>query len=146
MTRVATAANAEPATRGKTNGNGHAVLSTLERAPYYWERLPKTLRQRVRCSLYRESSGRKIPYSPANPTQKASISDPKTWTDFETALRAYEAFPSFDGINAVCSPEFTFVDIDDCLDDNLKPSPQAQEIMRELPETYWEVSPSGLSQ
>lgn len=141
MTRLAAAAPAQ-ASPTKTNGNGHAHLASIERPDYDWDQLPKELRKRGHFVLWRNKDGRKVPYDPSNPTRNAASDKPATWSDFDKAERAYDAFPHFDGLNAICSPEFTFVDIDDCISAENHMSPWAAEIIDNLPTTYWEISPS----
>jgi putative DNA primase/helicase len=125
----------------KTNGNGHAHVGSIERPAYTWKHLPHELRESGSFVLYRNQQGRKVPYCASNPSKPASHADPKTWASFDLTLAAFQSYPGFDGINAVCSPEFTFVDLDDCVSDG-NVSEEARAIMRSLPVTYWELSPS----
>jgi primase-polymerase (primpol)-like protein len=89
----------------KTNGHAHVVPRTT----YIWELLPAVLREQGSFVLYRKWSNKKVPCCPANPTKPASHADPTTWSDFELASAAFHTYPGFDGINAVCSPEFRAV-------------------------------------
>jgi putative DNA primase/helicase len=142
MKRVASLSAAVTTQSVKTNGNGHASLGLIQRLDYAWERLPQELRKGGSFCLYREEQRRKVPYCSGNPAQRAAINKPGSWASFDQTERAYETFAGFDGINAVCSPEFTFVDIDDCVDGE-QLSSRAREVMHALPATYWELSPSG---
>ena len=134
-TRVTARSPVQP----KTNGNGHATTQPPQ-LPHNWEALPKKLRQHGHFVVWREKEGQKKPYSPHNPAQYASCTDPRTSASFELAQSVYKTY-GFDGIHAVCSHEFTFIDIDDCIT-NGQFSQSAAEVMDKLP-TYWEVSPSG---
>jgi len=106
--------------------------------------IPQLLRGRQQWVLWRyaERDGKltKVPYTPAG--TPASVSDPSTWTDFETALKAYRR-GGFDGIGFVLSPDDGIVCVD--LDDARNGTgwkPEAMEIIRLL-NTYTEISPSG---
>lgn len=139
MTGIRTVSAPRTSPPVKSNGNGHAHI--VGRTPYTWELLPADLLKRGKFVLYRNWKGKKLPCRSAKPTETASHADPATWATFELTQAAFVAYPSFDGINAVCSPEFTFVDLDGCItDDQL--SEEAGKIIKGLPATYWEVSPS----
>ena len=106
--------------------------------------IPQTLQDRQQWVCWRlvERDGRptKMPYTPAG--TPASVSDPNTWTDFETALNAYQQ-GGFDGIGFVLTQDagIVCVDIDharNCTDW----TPEAMEMVR-LMNSYTEVSPSG---
>ena len=106
--------------------------------------IPQTLQDRQQWVLWRlvERDGRatKVPFSPEG--KPASVSDPNTWTDFETALNAYHR-GGFDGIGFVLTQDagIVCVDIDharNCTDW----TPEAMEMVR-LMNSYTEVSPSG---
>jgi hypothetical protein len=111
-----------------------------------FSKLPAELRQQGRFCVYREvpngnKKPSKVPYQPHNIKLKADVSKPETLSDFDTAVDALRK-GKFDGINAVCSPEFTFVDLDKCVE-NGNISDEAYRIVGSLPKTYWELSPSG---
>lgn len=140
FTTTATTQPAQPrAPKTDGNGNGHAQAQAT---PYTWNLLPRELRERGSFVLYRNQDGKKKPFRPANPAKLASSSDSATWATFKLTQAAYTSYPGFDGINAVCSPDFTFIDLDDCINDN-HISDRARRIVAALPETYWEASPSG---
>lgn len=108
--------------------------------------LPVELRRNGRFCVYREEPNgnkkpRKVPFNPNRPSQHAATDRPDTWSSFDAALKAMKKY-QFDGINAVCSLEFTFVDLDGCVSDG-RISEEAYKIIARLPETYWETSPSG---
>jgi len=82
----------------------------------------------------------KVPYT-AHGT-KASSTNPKTWTSFSVALKAYQT-GGFAGIGIVLTDGLHGIDLDDCRDPvtgNL--SPFAQEVLSKV-EGFAEVSPSG---
>ncbi len=91
----------------------------------------------------RDGKATKVPYDPVR-RRLASTTDQRTWCTFEEAVVAFEGSDQLDGIGFVFSPEdpYSGVDLDDCLDDEGRPHPWAQQILDEL-QTYTEISPSG---
>ncbi len=89
------------------------------------------------CWRYEERDGRltKVPKNP-HTGANASVSDPTTWTDFDTAL---QASARFDGIGFVLTPDAGIVafDFDHCLQE-----PDVLELVHLL-DSYTEVTPSG---
>lgn len=84
----------------------------------------------------------KLPYQATGAL--ARVNDPTTWTDFESALKAYQR-GGFDGVGFALDParRIVGVDLDKCLNpDTGELDPEAARIVAELP-TYCEVSPSG---
>jgi len=74
----------------------------------------------------------------------ASSTDPKTWSSFKAALKAYQS-GRIDGIGFVFSEDDPYVgiDLDKCRNPETgKPKKWAAEIIRDL-DSYTEVSPSG---
>jgi putative DNA primase/helicase len=70
------------------------------------------------------------------------VSDPNTWTDFQTALQAYEQ-GRFDGIGFVLTPEAGIVCVDiDHAKNGTDWTPEAMAMVGAL-NSYTEVSPSG---
>jgi len=114
-----------------------------------WLALPEELRQSGRFVLYRAAKPgdgkkpRKIPYNPNNPVQCASSADLETGASFIATEKAFTTYPTFSGIFAFCTPQFTFVDLDDCATPDGGPNEAAQKVIDALPKTYWERSPSG---
>jgi len=85
----------------------------------------------------------KIPHD-AGTGRPASTTDPRTWSDFQTAIRK-EATGGFGGVGFVFSIDdpFTGIDLDHCRDPEAGViTPQAQEIITAL-NSYIEISPSG---
>jgi len=106
--------------------------------------IPQTLQDRQQWVLWRlvERDGKptKMPFSPEG--KPASVADPNTWTDFQTALEAYHR-GGFDGIGFVLTADAGIVCVDldharNCTDW----TPEAMEMVR-LMNSYTEVSPSG---
>ena len=86
----------------------------------------------------------KVPYRAADPSRKASTTDPATWATFAEAHGAYQSDPSLHGIGYVLHDEgITGVDLDDAFADDGSLKPWAQEIVSALAGAYWERSPSG---
>lgn len=79
----------------------------------------------------------KVPYTPGT-TRKANVSDPATFTTFETAAYA----TGYDGIGVRVGDRIVGVDLDHCIVDG-KILPWAQEIVDRFAVTYIEISPSG---
>lgn len=84
----------------------------------------------------------KVPKNPRS-NRNASTTDPGTWSTFADALVAVDWF-RHDGIGFVLSKydPYFFVDLDGAVDLDVL-APWAAEIVDELPECYWEFSPSG---
>jgi P4 family phage/plasmid primase-like protien len=102
--------------------------------------IPQELRGRGQwiCWRYeqRDDKQTKVPYQPSG--QKASTTNPRTWSTFETVLTAKD---NFDGIGFVFNADSIGVDLDHAIDGVLV-KPWAVEIIRACP-TYVEISPSG---
>ncbi len=108
--------------------------------------LPAEVKAKGRFVVYKivdngKKKPAKVPYKPAAPSRKASHTNPAHWSDFATALAVYKKH-KFDGINVVCSPKVTCVDLDHCVTDG-KISAEARQIIKQLIPSYWEFSPSG---
>lgn len=91
----------------------------------------------------RDGKPTKIPVTPGTGAF-ASSTDPKTWTDFETAFK-YNQSAEADGLGFVFSEDDPFVgiDLDDCRDPEMgHVDEDAREIVNRL-DSYTEVSPSG---
>ncbi len=84
----------------------------------------------------------KPPYSPSG--GRASVADPETWSDFETARSAsQERFDGRLGFVFTDEDNFAGMDIDDCRDPETgKITPKAQYMIATL-NSYTEISPSG---
>lgn len=90
-----------------------------------------------------EPKPRKVPFD-AKTGLLASVSDPATWADHATAIKAHAA-GGCNGIGFVFTEAdpFVFVDLDDCADPTTGQwNAQAQAIMAALPGA-WETSQSG---
>ena len=106
--------------------------------------IPATLRHLPQWVLWRlverEGKPTKVPFTPAG--TPASVSDPNTWTDFETALEAYRR-GRFDGIGFVLTADAGVVCVDiDHAKNGTDWTPEAMEMVGAL-NSYTEVSPSG---
>lgn len=92
-------------------------------------------------SVLRDGKVTKVPIAPDG--RPASVSDPSTWFSFETAHEAYVKNIG-DGIGFVFteSDPFVGIDLDNCLDDEGRPTEAAVRIVAEIA-SYTETSPSG---
>ena len=103
------------------------------------------------CWRYEDVEGKKptkVPYGPnGNP---ASVNSPKTWMDFDSAVRM--STNGYSGIGFVFSDQnnYTFIDLDDCKTlPNGSPNPNYEtDLARQIKvyqefDSYSEVSPSG---
>ena len=85
----------------------------------------------------RNGNQTKVPYTPGT-TRRASVSDPATFTAFETAASA----TGYDGIGIRVCGRIVCIDLDHCIEDG-KLFLWAQTIVDRFGATYIEVSPSG---
>jgi putative DNA primase/helicase len=114
--------------------------------PVRSDTIPAALRSERRWVVWNlETRGAKltkVPYQAQQPTQRADVSDPRTWADFQTALATYEDGKA-DGIGFVLGDGFVGLDVDDCRDAATGAiDPGALELIT-LINTYVEVSPRG---
>jgi len=97
------------------------------------------------CWRYEQVGGeaKKPPYDPKT-GEYASINEPDTWGDFETALEAYQS-GDYDGIGYVLTEEdfLTGFDFDDCRDPETGEIESEVEDIIERLDSYSEISPSG---
>lgn len=84
----------------------------------------------------------KVPYQVDN--QKASSTDPKTWTTFPTARNVYENLEKFNGICFMLAKDngIIFIDLDHCIKDGIIADPWVADLVKTL-NTYTEISQSG---
>jgi hypothetical protein len=95
------------------------------------------------CWRYEERGGEKptkVPYNPVTGFM-ASVDDPNTWTDFETATKA-ATNPHYNGLGFVLTEHdpYCFIDLDGTSDDAVK---ARQVKIYEHFDSYTERSPSG---
>jgi hypothetical protein len=90
----------------------------------------------------------KVPLNPRT-GNKASSTNPKTWTSFDFAYQRYQESQTeswrFDGIGLVLRPENNLIgfDLDDCRNPETSTiAPWALKIVEQV-RTYWEISTSG---
>ena len=106
------------------------------------EKIPQFLKDNGQfcCWQYEQRDGNKtkVPYTPGT-TRRASVSDPATFTAFETAASA----TGYDGIGIRVCGRIVGIDLDHCIEGG-KLLPWAQEIVDRFKPTYIEVSPSGM--
>jgi putative DNA primase/helicase len=109
--------------------------------------IPKELIERRRWVCwrmeYREGRSTKVPVDPQTGA-RASSTDPRTWSDYATAVKAREQY-RLSGVGFVFSAGDTYVGID--LDNCRNPktgeiAPKALKIVRLL-NSFTEISPSG---
>jgi putative DNA primase/helicase len=86
----------------------------------------------------------KVPYRPADPSRKASSTDPTTWSTFGAAFSTYQADPSFNGVGIVLhGTGIVGVDLDNAFDEAGHVKGWARAIVDRLPGAHWERSPRG---
>jgi putative DNA primase/helicase len=90
----------------------------------------------------RQGQRTKVPYQSLGPSTRASSTDPKTWSDFDTAHAAVEDGKA-DGFGFVLGGGYAGVDLDACRDPETGAmTAEAQAIIHAL-SSYTEISPSG---
>jgi putative DNA primase/helicase len=83
----------------------------------------------------------KVPYN-ARTGQKASTTNPATWSTYEQAFDA-RSQDHYDGVGFVFNNDYTGIDLDHCIDEETgKPNAWAQSIIDHI-NSYTELSPSG---
>jgi primase-polymerase (primpol)-like protein len=110
--------------------------------------IPDDLHERDQWVLWRYEDRNglptKVPYQPGG--QRASSTDPKTWSSFETVRTEWERASSrYVGPGFVFSKDdpYSGVDLDDALDSEGGVKPWAQGIVSRFSDSYMEISPSG---
>jgi primase-polymerase (primpol)-like protein len=89
----------------------------------------------------RDGKRTKVPYNPST-HRRAKSTDPSTWGDFETAIRA-SSTRLYAGIGCMIAAPYAAVDLDKCRDaETGVVEPWASEIIAKL-NSYTELSPSG---
>jgi len=84
----------------------------------------------------------KVPYQPARPLERASVTKPSTWGTFATARDQVDAGQAH-GLGLVLVGDVVAIDLDRCLDvASRELTPAAAAIVRDVA-SYTEVSPSG---
>jgi hypothetical protein len=100
--------------------------------------MPAELKGPERWVLWRPEAGRKVPYWAGTPGRKASVTNPRSWDDFEVARAVFE--PRRDGgIGFVLTDDVGLAVID--IDHNTSKS--AIDLLRDVGCQYIETSPSG---
>ncbi len=90
----------------------------------------------------------KVPYNAksARAPQKAKSDDPATWATYEQALATFEESQSwkypYDGIGVMNNGDYTFIDLDHCIDEQGEISDQARACIDAFT-SYTEISRSG---
>jgi Primase C terminal 1 (PriCT-1) len=110
--------------------------------------VPKVLRERDQWVLWRyegrKGKATKVPYEAG--LQRASSTDPRTWSNFDAIMREWHCKPDlYSGPGFVFSPQDPFcgVDLDDALDSEGNVKPWAHGIVERFSDTYMEISPGG---
>lgn len=105
------------------------------------EKIPQYLRENGRFCNWkyedRDGGKTKVPYTPGT-NRKASVSNPSTFTAFNTAASA----TGYDGIGIHVCGKIVGIDLDHCIEEG-DVLPWAQDIVDCFRATYIEVSPSG---
>ena len=121
-------------------------MSTKIRPGLDLSTIPDELQRHDRWVVWRyETRGgkqTKVPSCPDAPSQRASVTDPSTWSTFAVAHAAVEAGLA-DGIGFVLGDGFGGVDIDGCRNPETgEITDAALDIIKAL-DSYTEISPSG---
>jgi uncharacterized protein (DUF927 family) len=114
----------------------------LSEVPLELKLLPRWVGFKLEPDDKRPSKFKKIPINP-NTGRGAEANDPSTWGTFEEALAACEKY-GCDGVGFefLKDDSYTGVDLDDCVGENGRLSPEAFKIVADL-DSYTEFSPSG---
>lgn len=113
--------------------------------PTPYRRLPSKLRDSGLYCLWRyelrpnSPKPAKVPYNPRT-GEKASVADPSTFASFGETLQRLT--PQYNGIGVLVANGLGAIDLDDAIDANGNPTPEAADIIRRM-DCYVEVSPSG---
>src|SRR5262249_53644165 len=97
---------------------------------------------------WRQGSGKngrltKVPYQARRPSEHASSKDPATWSDFPTALGAYEAGHGDGIVLCLLGSDLTALDLDHCRNATTgEIEPAARDLIKRA-KTYVEITPSG---
>jgi len=107
------------------------------------ESVPKTLVDRTQWICWRYAGDKKPPYDPETGQQRDAL-NPDTWSDFETAVDAYQR-GNYDGIGFVLTADdpFTGLDFDKVRDPSTDDLDARIESIIGRLDSYSEVSPSG---
>ena len=107
--------------------------------------IPDALKRNASFCVWKleKRSGRptKVPYNPKTGAM-AKTNDPSTFTDFNTAMKAY-AIGGWDGIGYRVSEGIGAIDIDHCIREDGSLNDVAASILGIFSDTYFERSPSG---
>lgn len=113
-----------------------------------FEFIPSTLKQRCQWVVFRleirNGKSTKIPYSSANPSNYANVTDSHTWSTYGEAVQAMQK-NDVNGIGFVFAREDAFcgIDLDHCRNPKTGEIEEwAQKIITDL-DSYSEISPSG---
>ncbi len=113
--------------------------------PVNFVNIPDVLKQSASFCVwkYEKRSGRrtKVPYDPKT-RNMARTNDPSTFTDFNTAMKAY-AIGGWDGIGYRVSEGIGAIDIDHCIREDGSLNDVAASILGIFSTAYFEKSPSG---
>jgi len=100
-----------------------------------------------RWALWRAEPGKngkltKVPYQACRPSEHASSKDPATWSDFDTARRAYEAGHGDGIVLCLFGSGLTAFDLDHCRNATTSEiEPAARDLIKRA-KTYVEITPS----
>ena len=118
----------------------------MHTSPDHKDNIPAELREHVAWLLWKyepingQPKPAKVPYTPKG--DRASVSDPATWSTFEAVIGAYERIGSYDGLGLVLQGDIGAIDIDDCIGPDGDLSEMARDIVKTM-DSYTEISPSG---
>lgn len=100
--------------------------------------IPQELRERARWVRWDLINGRKIPLQAVR-NRAASVSDPRTWTDYDAARDSKVGR----GLGFVLGEGIGCIDLDGCIDAEGALSPLAERVLAANPDAWVERSQSG---
>jgi putative DNA primase/helicase len=123
-------------------------MNPLERDP--WINIPEELQEKEQWFCWRkelkaDGKDTKVPYQARN-GRKGSSTNPRNWSSFADATRAYRQSKDsisiqYSGIGFVFNTDYTGIDLDHCVNEDGSIELWAQEIIQRF-DTYCEFSPS----
>lgn len=117
-----------------------------QRMEIHTENIPDEIKQQAKWVMwrweFRKGKWTKPPYQVNG--ELATSTDPATWTDFESALKAFQNGGKWDGIGFTLSKDDPYVGIDwdNCISPSGEINPKVLALVRDI-DSYTEVSPSG---
>ncbi|HBT19869.1 MAG TPA: hypothetical protein DEA47_00605 [Peptococcaceae bacterium] len=104
--------------------------------------IPNELKNAPRWVLWKAEGAKKPPAGPSG--RKIDVTDAKNWLAFDEALQFLATGGcKFAGLGFVLGDGYGGIDLDECIDEAGNLKQWAKALLRLLPRTYTEISPSG---